>query len=105
MCLKMASVGVDLGRRRLVRRSRSDAINGCVGRNQGADRGPTYTTNREANKGGNSARRPSQKTMVRARCGANARPNGCANYQADHGMLSAPWGGARRDAGNVFAFY
>src|ERR1700733_10105778 len=76
-----------------------------MSRDHGADHCPARPTNREAHQGGNSARRPSQETVVRAGGGTNPRPNGRANYETDHSMLSAPRGGRGRDAHNIFTFY
>jgi hypothetical protein len=85
--------------------SRGGAVDGCVGGEHGADQSPAWGTNHDANKGGNSARGPTQETGVRAGGGANARPDGSADYKADQGMLAALGAGGCRDADDVFAFY
>src|SRR5208282_1781140 len=77
---------------------------GLCGRNQGANRSPAYATNREPNQCGNSARRSSQKAVIRPGGRADAGPNGRAGHQTDHRMGATLGPGRRRDAGYVFAF-
>ena len=75
-----------------------------MGGEHGTDYSAAWGTNHDANKGGNSARRPPQETGTRAGGGANARPDESTGYKADQGMLAALGAGRCRDPSNVFAF-
>jgi hypothetical protein len=75
-------------RYRLVRvGSRGGAVDDSVGGEHSTDQSPAWSTNRDANKGANSAR--VEGTALRAGGGANARPDRSAGYKADEGMLAA----------------
>jgi len=80
-------------------------VDGCMGGEDGADNGSAWGTNHDANKRENSARGAPQETGLRAGGGANAGPDGSADYKADQGMLAALGAGGFRDADDVFAFY
>jgi hypothetical protein len=75
-----------------------------MGREHSADYSAAWSTNHYANKGGNSARGPTQETGTRAGGGANARPDGSSDYKADQGMLAALGAGGCRDASHIFSF-
>src|SRR6202790_4785496 len=80
---------------------RGGSVEGCVGREDGADNRTAWGTNHDANKGGNSARGAPQETGIRAGGGTDASPNGSAEHKADQGMLTTF--GARGPRGAVHA--
>ena len=56
-----------LRRCRLVQAIRGSSIDGCVSRDHSPDQSPTWGTNHDANKGGNSAVGRTKETMARTR--------------------------------------
>src|ERR1700690_1160195 len=80
-------------------------VNSCVSGEHGAERCPAWGANREADEGGNSARRSTQEASARPGGGANSRPGESAHYKADHGVLATPGARSGRNTGDVFAFY
>ena len=69
---------------------RCGAIDGCVGWDNGANQSPARGSNRDADKGGESARRSPKETRARASGSANSRSDESADHKADRGMLAAP---------------
>ena len=93
------------GKRVSVRRGGGGAVDSGVGREHGADGSPAGNANREADEGTNSARGTTEETVARsAGGGANACPDGSADYQPDHSMRDAFRSGRGRYTDDVYTF-